>query len=119
MSDILTIYLKMGDNDYIHLPQDALENWRAKKKTIESRISRLQNTRDSLVKESSRKPGRNIEMIFPNDLLIQSKFPEIFYYDEYEEDSDDESYICSDEDYSGSDWSEDEEEEELEDTEKP
>ena len=81
-------------------------------------MSDFQETRKSLVKESTRnKKEPNAKLVFPGTFIIKEKYSEIFVYDEYEYESDDESYVCSDsDDYSGSDWSEDEE---LEITEKP
>ena len=88
-------------------------------KAIKTKVSSFQETRKSLVKESTRHHKEpNAKLVFPGQFLLKSKYPEIFIYDEYEYESDDESYVCSDDDNSGSDWSEDEEEDE-EDLEKP
>ena len=81
-------------------------------------MTRFQETRKNLVKEAARHKEPNTKLIFPGNFLEKSKYPEIFVYDEFGYESDDDSYIfSSDEDDSGTDWSEDEEDEE--DTEKP
>ena len=58
-------------------------------------MSRFQETRKDLVKESARHHHKepNTKLIFPGNFLEKSRYPEIFVYDEFGYESDDDSYI--------------------------